>query len=137
MALVKKHPELKPAGEALMSASALKALRAWYNRDLDKDRDVLDRIDYAVTEAEKKAKAEKRRAVAAERKKAQKKTEEAQKKTEEAQKKIRDAQKKAEAALKRTLELVRQGYSAEQIEKIIRKKGESSDFDSTGRTSRK
>ena len=130
MALVKKHPELKPAGEALMSASALKALRAWYNRDLDKDRDVLDRIDYAVTEAEKKAKAEKRRAVAAERKKAQKKT-------EEAQKKIRDAQKKAEAALKRTLELVRQGYSAEQIEKIIRKKGESSDFDSTGRTSRK
>jgi len=110
MALVKKHPELKSAGDGVFSASQVRALNAWYNRDLSQDRDVLDQIDYAVTEAMKKAERNARRrinrAVAAERRKA-----------EEAMKKAEDAQKKVTEMLK----LVKKGYAADKIEKMLQK----------------
>jgi len=147
MALVKKHPELQPAGKALVSASTEAAIRAWLAHDRTHDMDTLDRIDYAVQEAKREARNEKRRAVAAERRKAKdavEKAEVARKKAEVERKKAENAveveRKKAENAVEverrkaenaveverkkaeKMLTMIKQGYSVKQVEKMFLKK---------------
>ena len=115
MELVKKNPELKYACTALEEVNSTAEVRALYEVDLKRWRDEQDRTDYAVNEAVKKAEQKAEKALTAERKKA-----------EVAQRKVETAQKKAEVERKRvekTLALVEQGYSAEQIRAMLSQKG--------------
>jgi len=97
MELVKENPELKYACNALEEVNSTAEVRALYEVDLKRWRDERDRTDYAV-----------QKAVTAERKK-----------TEAERKKAEAAQKKVE----KTLALVEQGYSSDQIRTMLRKKG--------------
>jgi len=115
MALVKKHRYLESAGDKIveLEESTVKAFNAFFNNEI--------KMDELVSYAERK---KAKRALSAERRKAEETLSTERRKAEETlsaeRRKVRDAQKKAEKMLAL---LIKQGYSADQVEKMIRKKG--------------
>jgi predicted transposase/invertase (TIGR01784 family) len=106
MALVKKNPELKSAGDTILDSSTIKAFDAFFSRKIGAD----DIVSYAVKDAERKAK----RALS----NANRKVEEAEKKAKNAQRRLENERRKAE----KILDLIKQGYPVDQVEKMILKK---------------
>jgi len=98
VSLIKENPELKYACDALVEVNMTAEVRALYEVDLKRWRDEQDRTEYvvrkALNEATEKTAAEKEAALAAERRK----------------------------VAEQILDLIKQGYPVDQVEKMIRKK---------------